>query len=338
MQVAGKEMNGEVSWQSEGNGKLVARLQNLNLGGGGGISEVGGKKKETMRKFVSGADSTSTEYPALDLAVDELSWHDKQLGKMELLARQHGPDWLLEHMRLTNPDGVLNADGMYHAAEGKAQTQVNFKLEISNAGKILARSGYPSSVKNGNGKLEGDFSWRGSPDDFSYATLDGKLRLDAGKGQFLKIDPGAGKLLSILSLQALPTHITLGFTDVFSQGFSFDSITGTGQIRQGVLETNDFRIDGSSAKVTMLGKIDLDHETQNLRVRILPTLGDSVSLLGFVAGPVVGVGTMIANKILREPLDKLASFEYNVTGSWINPNVTKSGQPVAGQSGKISNP
>ena len=141
---------------------------------------------------------------------------------------------------------------------------------------------------------------------------------------------GVGKLLGILSLQALPTHITLGFTDVFSQGFVFDSISGTGLISGGVIETNDFKIDGSSAKVTMVGRIDLEHETQNLRVRILPTLGESVSLLGFAAGPLVGVGSLIVNKILREPLDKLASFEYNVTGSWVNPNVTKVGQPASG--------
>jgi len=80
---------------------------------------------------------------------------------------------------------------------------------------------------------EGEFAWRGAPDDFSYATLDGKLRLDTGKGQFLKIEPGIGKLLGILSLQALPKHVTLDFTDVFSEGFAFDSITGTAQIRQG---------------------------------------------------------------------------------------------------------
>ena len=339
-QLAAKDINGEVSWQSEGKGKLVARLRNLTLGRNNGSQSESGsaRKEEAVKKSVAGDNSASTEFPALDLSVDEIMWKDKQLGKMELLARQHGSDWLLERMRITNPDGVLTADGKYLMTEGKKQTQVNLKLEISNAGKILARSGYPDSVRNGSGKLEGEFAWRGAPDDFSYAALDGKLRLDTGKGQFLKIDPGAGKLLSILSLQALPTHITLGFTDVFSQGFAFDSITGTAQIKQGVLDTNDLRIDGSSAKVTMSGQVDLNRETQNLRIHILPTVGNSVSLLGFAAGPVVGVGTFIVNKILREPLDKLVSFEYNVAGTWSNPSVTKRGQPATGSAGKESNP
>ena len=338
-QLSAKSINGEVSWQSEGEGKLVARLRSLTLGESNSTTPAeGGKKEDAVKKFVAQDEPSSSQFPALDLVVEDLLWKDKQLGKVELLARQHGTEWLLESMHITNPDGMLTADGKYFMADGMTQTHVNLKLEISNAGKILSRSGYPDSVRNGSGKLEGEFAWRGSPDDFSYASLDGKLKLDTGKGQFMKIDPGVGKLLSILSLQALPTHITLGFTDVFSQGFSFDSITGTAQIKRGIMETNDFRIDGSSAKVTMMGQIDLNHETQNLKVRILPAVGNSVSLLGFAAGPLVGVGTLIANKILREPLDKLASFEYNVTGTWVNPNVTKAGQNAAGSAGKDSHP
>ncbi|MBI3903246.1 MAG: TIGR02099 family protein [Nitrosomonadales bacterium] len=317
-QLGAKEINGEISWRSQGKGRLVARMRNLTLG------EESAQTTIEQRNPVVAASVSDTDFPALDLIVDELAWKDKQLGKMELLAQQHGRDWLLERMRITNPDGVLNADGKYHMAGDAAQTQVNFKLEIADAGKILARSGYPNSVKKGGGTLEGLFSWRGAPEDFNYAALDGKLNLDTDKGQFMKIDPGVGKLLGILSLQALPKHITLDFTDVFSEGFAFDSITGTAQIKQGVLATNDFKIDGSAAKVLMQGQIDLARETQNLNVAIRPTIGNTVSFLGALAiNPAAGVGTFLINKLLREPLDKLASFEYNVTGTWINPNVVK---------------
>ena len=324
-QLAAKAVNGEISWETEGKGKLTARLKNLSL-----VKDESGKKEDAASKPAAAdidESAASTEFPTLDLVVDDFTWKGKPLGKLELLAQQHGRDWLLERMRIINPDGVLAADGKWSMATGKAQTQVNLNLEISDAGKILTRSGYPNSVKNGSGKLDGVFIWRGGPKDFSYATLDGALKLDTGKGQFLKIDPGIGKLLGILSLQALPKHITLDFTDVFSEGFSFDSISGTVQIKQGVLSTSDFKMDGSSAKVTMAGQVDLDRETQNLRIRILPTVGNSVSLLGaFTAGPAVGIGTFIVNKLLREPLDKLASFEYHVTGNWDNPNVEKAGE------------
>ncbi len=322
--LAAKSVNGEVSWRSQGNGKFAARLKNLSLEldrDGSGKKKIAVTQSSVIKKNIA-----SIKYPLLDVAVGNFTLNGKNMGKLELFAQQHERDWLLERLIITNPDGELTSDGKWQTAFGVEQTQVNVKLEISDAGKILGRFGYPNSVKDGSGKLEGTFSWPGAPAEFSYATLFGTLKLGTDKGQFLKIEPGIGKLLSILSLQALPQHIALDFTDVFSAGFKFDSINGVAQIKRGILSTDDFKIQGSAAKVTMRGQVDLNNETQNLRVRILPTVGNTASLLSaFAAGPAVGIGVFIANKILREPFDKLMSFEYNITGAWANPNVEKVG-------------
>ncbi len=328
-QLAASGINGELRWQPQGNGNLTARFKNLSLeksekqGTGRGVAFSTPQPPLTP---TSPAAAASIKFPALDLAVDSLTLGGKPLGKLEVLAQQQGRDWWLERLLLTNPDGVLTADGKWRVAAGMEQTQLNLKLEISNAGKILARYGYPDSIKGGSGNVQGELSWRGGPSAFSYAILDGSLKLDARKGQFLKIDPGVGKLLSILSLQALPRHLTLDFADAFSAGFTFDSITGTAQIKRGVLLTDDFMLDGSAAKATMSGQADLNQGTVNLRVRVLPTVGNTAALLGTLAGgPVVGVGILLFNKILRDPLGKLVSFEYNITGDWADPNVEKVG-------------
>jgi uncharacterized protein YhdP len=49
-------------------------------------------------------------------------------------------------------------------------------------------------------------------------------------------------------------------------------------------------------------------------------------LSAFAGGPVVGIGALIVSKILGNPLDKLMSFEYNISGTWENPNVIKVGE------------
>ncbi|HMC13213.1 MAG TPA: YhdP family protein, partial [Gallionellaceae bacterium] len=201
-QLASKEINGDVIWQPQDKGALVVRLKNLALSGGGNVNSGAGKP-------VAVTETEGRESPEIHFSADNFSYHGKQLGKLEMQAKQLAGNWLLERLLLTNPDGVLTADGKWLAAGTAPQTQVNFKLEISDAGKILSRYGYPDSVKNGGGKLEGALSWYGNPDEFNYAALGGTLKLDVGKGQFMKIDPGAGKLLSILNLQALPTHISL---------------------------------------------------------------------------------------------------------------------------------
>jgi uncharacterized protein (TIGR02099 family) len=338
-QLSSSALNGEVVWEPHGyeTGSLFrAHLTNLQW--------LSDKQPLPSAEPVKPALPDKTEHavmtppshlhpgnlPALDISIENLQLIGKQIGRFELVGHPDGKDWRLRRLNITNPDGSLAGDGVWRDAEGKLQTQVNLVLDISDAGKILGRSGYPNTVKGGSGRLVANLSWAGTPDEFSYATLNGTLKLDTNKGRFLKMDSGAGKLLSVLSLQDLPKHIVLGFTDVFSEGFQFDNINGNATIKDGVIETQDFHLDGSSAKVTMKGNVDLNNETQNLRVRVLPTLGSSVSLIGaFAISPAVGIGSLIINKVLGNPLDKLVSFEYNVSGTWSDPNVVKVGEGQA---------
>ncbi|HEU0234021.1 MAG TPA: AsmA-like C-terminal region-containing protein [Gallionella sp.] len=328
-QLSSSALNGELEWQPRGEGKLTVRLQNLLWSGDDRAATAPVQPARPARPVrpVQPASVSPGSLPALQIAIENLQMEGKQVGRLELVGHPDGNDWRLRRLNIVNPDGSLVGDGVWRGGQAGAQTQVNLLLQISDAGKILARSGYPGTVKSGSGKLAANLSWAGNPGEFNYATLGGSLKLDTSKGQFLKMDPGIGKLLGILSLQALPKRITLDFTDVFSDGFQFDNINGNATIRHGVMDTQDFHIDGSSAKVTMKGSVDLNSETQNLHVRILPTLGDSVSLLGaFAAGPVVGIGSLIVNKVLGNPLDKLVSFEYNVSGTWSDPKVIKVGE------------
>ncbi len=317
--LSGEQSNGEVTWQPQsdgGKGKLTAHMKNLYLAEEKPATPKAEPKTEP-------ATVAPRQLPALEIAIEDLLYKKKNIGHFELVGFPEGQDWRLKRLRITNPDGSVTGDGYWR----NTQTQVNLLMDISNAGKILARSGYPNTVKNGSGKLSAKLSWDGQPDDFSYATLDGTLKLDTGKGQFLKMDPGLGKLLGILSLQELPKRIALDFTDVFSSGFEFDNINGNATIKKGVMQTDDLHIDGASAKVMMKGSVNLNDETQDLHIAILPTLGASISTLSaFAAGPVVGIGTFVVSKILGNPLDKLMSFEYNVSGTWANPNVVKVGE------------
>jgi len=364
VQLASSMLNGEVVWQPHGfenEGKLSARLHNMTLFEAeqpsttsmleeSSLPATDNRKDRKPSRDGNASQLHPKDLPALELAIEDLQLKGKHIGRFELVGHPDGRDWRMRRLRITNPDGSLMGDGIWYGASttigrsdfetsfGKGesllpqgetgsnsmQSQVNLQLDISDAGKILARSGYPDTVKGGSGRLASNLTWSGSPNEFNYASLNGTLKLDTGKGRFVKMQPGVGKLLSILSLQALPRHITLDFTDVFSEGFQFDNINGNARIRNGVIESEDFHIDGSSAKVTLKGSVDLNSETQNLQVKVLPTLGASVSLIGaFTAGPAVGLGTLLLSKVLGDPLDKLVSFEYNVSGTWSDPDVVK---------------
>jgi uncharacterized protein (TIGR02099 family) len=296
-QVSSKEVNGELSWFPQGKGKLVVRLRNATLVDRDTNKEVAVVSKS--RAKVVSKSAANLSMPTLDVAIEQFSYRGNPLGRLELHASQFEKDILLNSLRLTNPDGTLQMNGKWGAAP--AQTHIAAKLTISDIGKVLGRSGYPNMVKNGSGTLDCDLVWAGSPDQFVPKSLDGYLNLNLAKGEFSKLDTVGGK------------------------GFEFKNINGIAKIRQGVLTTDNLKVSGSLANVSLAGQVDMSRETQNLRASVSPNISNGVSLLAFAGGPAVGAVVFIANKILRDPLDKLAAFEYNVTGTWADPKIDKVG-------------
>ena len=80
---------------------------------------------------------------------------------------------------------------------------------------------------------------------------------------------------------------------------------------------------GPAADVHMTGQVDLSLETQNLSVKVIPQLGDTASTVVGLLNPVVGVATLIAGRLFKNPLGKLFAFEYTISGTWGDPKVDK---------------
>jgi uncharacterized protein YhdP len=226
---------------------------------------------------------------------------------------------------MANPDASLTGQGMWYASPSR--TSVQFELAAGDAGSFLGRVGYPGLVKGGKARMQGSLAWRADPATLDFPTLGGELQMQAEDGQFLEIEPGIGKLISLMSLQALPKRIVLDFRDVFSKGFQFDRIASAAQVEGGVLRLKEFRMRGSAADVEMSGEVDLARETQNLRVRVLPSLGDSAALGLTLVNPVAGVAAAIAQRILKNPLGHIFAYDYSVTGTWSDPKVGKIQSP-----------
>lgn len=309
--ISARELAGEVRWRSLGKGRVSARLAHFTF------------PEPTPGKLAD--DAPPKELPGLDIVADNLVVRDKKLGRMELSAANEGLDWRIEKLLLTTAESQLSADGLWQGVAAQQRTNVNLKLEIKDVGKFLDRFGYPDSMQRGSAKLAGKLAWAGNPQTIDYPSLAGDLSLIAEKGQFLKIEPGIGKLLGILSLQALPRRITLDFRDIFSDGFAFDTITGTAVVAKGVLRTQDFLMRGPSAQVAMSGNIDLARETQSLKVRVVPSVGDTLSVAGLVllANPITGVASFLAQRLFKDPLGQAFAFEYAVSGTWADPKVVK---------------
>jgi uncharacterized protein (TIGR02099 family) len=315
--LTGGEVRGEFTWQSAGRGLLYARLKELN------IPESQSDGKPPAATAEEAETQGQSDYPALDIVADALQIHTRKLGRLELKATPEGPDWRIEHLRLSEAEATLDAEGIWRRVY-PSETRLKLKLNAGDVGQLLTVLGYPGTMKAGKAELAGEISWPGAPPDMVPGKLSGELTVDVRAGQFVKIQPGAGKLLGLMSLQSLPRRISFDFRDIFSEGFAFDSITGNVKIRGGLLNTEDFVISGSSARVEMSGDVNLGNETQRLRVKVIPTLSEGLSLAtGIFGGPIAGVATLLVQKMLNNPIGRVAGHEYSVSGTWDNPTVVK---------------
>lgn len=320
--VTASEIAGDLGYRSEGRGKLTARLSYFTP-----PPDAPGAR----------AASASVEYPAVDLVAERFSYRGKQLGRVEVIAQNEGANWRIERLASLNPEGVFTGKGLWTAstsAGGAARTALDFNLDVNDIGKYFDRIGYPETVRAGTAKLSGKLAWNGDPLNIDYPSLGGDLTLEAEGGQFLEIEPGIGKLVALMSMQMLPRRIALDFRDVFSKGFAFDRITSTAKIEKGVMKTRDFKMRGPAAEVDIDGDTDLARETQNLHVRVVPQLGDTASTVVGLLNPVAGLATMLAQRVLKNPLGQIFSFDYAITGTWTDPKVDKvSSQPAPAPSG-----
>ena len=338
------ELNGYLEYRQPaggGAGRVYARLARLTL------AQASAKDVEAL------LDEQPATIPALDIVVDDLELRGRKLGRVEIEAVNRGAavvsrdggvrEWRLNKFNVVLPEAVFTATGNWARINAQGQTPLagssgatargaaerrrtvmNFRLDVNDSGELLNRFGMKDVIRRGRGKLEGQVSWVGSPLNLDYPTMGGAFAVNMEAGQFLKADPGIAKLLGVLSLQSLPRRLALDFRDVFSDGFSFDFVRGDITIDQGMASTNNLQMKGVNAAVLMEGRADIAKETQALRVIVVPEINaGTASLIASVINPAIGLGTFLAQILLRRPLIESATQEFHVDGTWVDPVVTR---------------
>jgi uncharacterized protein YhdP len=274
------------------------------------------------------SDDANSRWPKLDLVADSFVSDGRELGKLEIAAQPSANEWRIDRVKLASADGSLNAKGRWRLPQGtplsgNGLTSVEVSLDWVDAGRFMQRFGMPKGVERGEGELKGEISWAGSPAQFAYTKLDGKFSLSTKAGRFTEMEPGIAKLLGVISLQSLPRRLSFKFDDLFGSGFAFDSINAEVNIEKGKASTEGFDIVGPAARVEIRGLADLDAETTKLRVRVFPSVSVATAIgVGLAtANPAIGAAAWLGQKIARDPVERLLMQEFDVSGSWSNPDV-----------------
>ncbi|WP_162201782.1 YhdP family protein [Pseudoxanthomonas suwonensis] len=260
--------------------------------------------------------------PPLSLDVDDLRYRGTRFGTARLRTRPTDDGLLLESLQLRADWQQADVTGHWTGRGELARTQLDMDVRSEDMGRLMTALGYADFLARGEGTLRLQAAWPGSPAGFRLGELEGSLRIDARNGQLLEVEPGAGRVLGLLSVAQLPRRLLLDFRDFFSRGLAFNRLAGQVRVGDGVAGTPDLLIDGPAAEIHISGRTDLVAQRFDQTIDVQPKSGNLLTVVGAVAGGPVGAAVgAAANAVLGRPLGGIAARTYHVSGPWKDPKV-----------------
>src|SRR5690606_25719031 len=277
--------------------------------------------------------------PALAFEIDDLRFNDARLGTASLRTRPVPAGLQIEHLRTRSEAQQLDLVGDWLGRGDAAAARLEARFVSEDVGELVAGLGQRGRLAGGSGSARLDARWPGSPAQFRLAALEGRLELDARDGRLLEVEPGAGRMLGLLSIAELPRRLTLDFGDIFDRGFAFNRFAGQVLFDNGVARSEGLAMDGPAAAITITGAADLRAETFDQTIEVRPKAGNVLTVVGAIAGGPVGAALgAAANAVLQRPLGEAAARTYRVTGPWKDPAVEVIGRDDGAQPGEPQAP
>ncbi|OOG25890.1 TIGR02099 family protein [Thioalkalivibrio denitrificans] len=266
------------------------------------------------------------DLPALRGAVRELVHDSRRYTDLRIEATRMRDGLQVHHLQADTAGGhgQIRVTGDWRESGGRQQTQLRFDLRTTHLGRMLTDLGFQHGFDRGEGKMDGQLRWPDAPTHFTWEGLEGSGRLEIKNGRLVEVDPGAGRLLGLFSLNMLPRRLALDFRDVFQRGFAFDSMDGTVRLAGSDVYTPDLRIRGAAATVEIEGRTGIVARDHDQRIVVTPRVGSTLPVAGaLLGGPVAGAAVFILDRVLGmgRGIDEAARVEYSVTGTWDDPVV-----------------
>ena len=334
--ISSTQTAGTIFWR-EASGRIAghvdAKFDRLALG----------RKDAAESDAPEGEPALASEYldiPAIKLAVEKFVLYGHPVGRLavEGVNLQRGQLWRLDKLSLSGRTAQLNGTGQWRLSGTDRGLTLDAVAEIEDAGAYLTDIGFPDRLEGGKGTIKGKIEWRNMPWALKRSDIDGKIEVELDKGRFSAVHSRSARILELLSLQSLRRLATFDFSpgSAFKDGFPFDRLTGTLSINDGIMTTNNYRVTGPVATISLGGDADLVTETLDMQAMVVPNLdisGASVAA-GIAINPIVGVGAFLTQWLLRKPLASAMTVHYQVSGAWDDPKLEE--VPVSDTAGSTA--
>lgn len=264
------------------------------------------------------------ELSSIRVDVRELHHLGRDFGHVQAELARGTAGLTLNRFTIRHAAYTAAGHGSWLVQDGAQRCTLEFEADSDNVQGVLQALQFGPAVAGRKGRVVASVWWPGPPESSAIGRVSGRLEISAADGRMVSVEPGAGRILGLMSIAHLPRRLALDFGDLTGEGLAFDTLRGTFQLDHGEATTHDLVLRGSSAEIGIAGTTSLRHQTYDQTAVVTGQVGASLGVAGALAGgPAVGAALLLFSQIFKEPLQGATRGYYRITGSWEEPQVRR---------------
>ncbi|WP_394248702.1 YhdP family protein [Vibrio profundi] len=280
------------------------------------------KPKDLTAPLVSDFDRHIHEVmPNVTLLIDDFWLQGYKVGRVNVDLQRQGERLEWKKIQVRSGENELDMSGWWKLDGDLSQSQLKVDVKGENNSDLMERFGITSGIQKAPFEMDALATWNGSPWGVDTQTLDGNAKVKFGKGVISDVS-GAARLLGLFSLDSIIRKMQLDFSDVFDKGMAFNSITGSGQMANGVFVTNDIYMDAVAGEMKISGMADLNTRLVDAEVNFTPDVTSGIPVLtAFAVTPQTALYVLAITTVISPVVEVFTQVNYEVKGPLDSPTV-----------------
>ncbi|MDK8463777.1 AsmA-like C-terminal region-containing protein [Marinobacter sp. SS13-12] len=319
-------LSGGVYWP-EDDSPVVVDLERLKLARGDGEAEeevpLLPEPDEQVRAF---RELAMENWPDIDLRIASLQLDDDDAGTWSLGLRPEATRLQVQDIAGRLNSLTLGGQLTWSIAGDRETTRFVGDITGESLADLGNLFGTEIPFRSESTVVNMDIDWPGRPNEFDVSGLSGSVSVRFDDGVILEGNNTAQlfRVFNLLNSDTLWRRLQLDFSDLYEAGVAFDAISGKATMINGLLTLDpELQVVGPSGAFKLTGTSNMIEETLDMSMVVVLPLTQNLPLAALLmgAGAPIGGALFVLDKVLGDPLSKLTSATYSVSGSWDEPEV-----------------
>ncbi len=309
-----------VPFDMAGDAALVMDMQRLKIAGQGPLAEPVVDQAVARR-----AEPDPRTLPRMRIRAEDFVLAGMAFGQLDAQLDRVPGGLSASRLQSSAPSFDVNGTGHWLADDSGSRTALDFVFESTDLAAALQAMRFEPVMSANAGRVDAELHWQGGPTSAAWRdSLGGRISVSLQNGRLSEVEPGAGRVVGLMSLSALPRRLALDFRDVFGKGLGFDRIEGDFRLIDGDAYTDNLRLRGPTADIALLGRTGLARRDYAQQALVTADVGMALPAVGgLLAGPGVAAAILVFQELFRQPMRGMGQAAYCVSGPWEAPQVQR---------------